>query len=171
MSDGCIGIEIVHPDKDAVVLATGGLAGGGAEDGVDDGAVGVVEDGEGIAGGGRRYVGGLSDLVAGVDDDIGGADVFVEGAFIGEGDGGGGNGGPEGGGGIDHGGGLLVGDDGRERALIDVVVELAAGPVDGLAEDAGIEEGGAGDIFWASGAGGGSESEKGNCERMNCDGE
>ena len=46
MRDGRIGIEVVDPDVDAVVLAGVGLAGGGAEDGVDDGAVGVVDDGE-----------------------------------------------------------------------------------------------------------------------------
>ena len=46
VGDGGVGIEVVHPDPDAVVLATGGLAGGGAEEGVDDRAVGVVDDGE-----------------------------------------------------------------------------------------------------------------------------
>ena len=153
VGDGGVGIEVVDPDEDAVVLATGGLAGGGAEEGVDDGAVGVVDDGEGIVGGRGGDVGGLGDLAAGVDEDVGAADVFVERAFVGEGDAGGGNGGPEGGRGIDHGGGLLVGDGGGERALIDVVVELAAGPVDGLAEDAGVEEGGAGDVFGSAGAG------------------
>ncbi len=46
MGDGGVGIEVVDPDVDAVVLAGVGLAGGGAEDGVDDGAVGIVDDGE-----------------------------------------------------------------------------------------------------------------------------
>ena len=118
----------------------------------------------GIGGGGGRDVGGLGDLAAGVDDDVGAADVFVEGAFVGEGDAGGGDGAPEGGRGVHHGGGLLVGDLGVERTLVDVVVELAAGPVDGLAMDAGVEEGGAGDVFGSAGAGdrGGEESGDGD---------
>ena len=86
----------------------------------------------GIVGGGRRHVGGRGDLARGVDLDVGAADVFVQRAHVGERDAGGGNGAPEGGRGVNHGRGLLVGDGAVERALIDVVVDLAAGPVDGL---------------------------------------
>ena len=44
VGDGRVGVDVVQPDADAVVLATGGLAGAGAEEGVDDRAVGVVDD-------------------------------------------------------------------------------------------------------------------------------
>ena len=46
VGDGGVGVEVVHPDVDAVVLAGVGLAGVRAEDGVDDRAVGVVDDAE-----------------------------------------------------------------------------------------------------------------------------
>ena len=46
VGDGGVGVEVVEPDVDAVVLAGVGLAGRGAEDRVDDRAVGVVDDGE-----------------------------------------------------------------------------------------------------------------------------
>ena len=67
VGDGGVGVEVVHPDVDAVVLASVGLAGAGAEDGVDDGAVGVVDDAERIVGGRGRDVGGRGDLAGGVD--------------------------------------------------------------------------------------------------------
>jgi hypothetical protein len=57
---------------------------------------------------------------------------------------------------------LLIADGAAERALIDVVIHLAAGPVDGLAEGSGIEEADAGYILGSAGEGdAGSESE--NC--------
>ena len=62
VGDGRVGVEVVHPDVDAVVLAGVGLAGGGAEDRVDDRAVGIVDDGERIVGGRGRDVGGRGDL-------------------------------------------------------------------------------------------------------------
>ncbi len=153
VGDGGVRVEVVDPDVDAVVLAGVGLAGGGAEDGVDDGAVGVVDDGERVVGGCGRDVGGRGDLAGGIDLNVGAADVFVERAFVGEGDAGGGNGAPEGGSGVDHGRGLLVRDGARERTLIDVVVDLATSPVDGLAHHGGIEEGGAGDVFGSASVG------------------
>ena len=61
VGDGGVGIDVVEPDHDAVVLAAGGVAGAGAEDGVDDRAVGVEDDAERIGGGRRRDVGGLGD--------------------------------------------------------------------------------------------------------------
>jgi hypothetical protein len=82
VGDGGVGVEIVCDDEDAVELATGWLAGGGAEKGVDNGAVGVVDDGDKISGCGGD-VGGLGDLTAGIDEDAGAIDVFVESAFVG----------------------------------------------------------------------------------------
>ncbi len=96
-----------------------------------------------------------------VDLDVGAADVFIERALVRERDAGGGNGAPERGGCVDHGRGLLVGDGARERALVDVVVHLAAGPVDGLARDGGIEVAGSGDVLGSAGKGAcGSEDEQ-----------
>ena len=160
VGDGGVGVEVVEPEADAVVLAAGGLAGAGAEEGVDDRAVGVVDDAEGIGGSGGGDVGGRGDGAVG-DGDRGAVDIFIERALVGERDGGGGDGGPEGGSGVDHGGGLLVGDGSVERALVYVIVELAAGPVDGLAEVCGVEEADAGDVFGSAGVGGcGAESEE-----------
>jgi hypothetical protein len=106
----------------------------------------------GIAGGRRRHVGGLGDDWPLVDRDVSAVDVFVQRALVGERNAGGGNGAPQGRRRIDHGRGLLVGDDfAVERAPIDVVVDLAAGPVEGLAEDSGIEEADAGDVFRSAG--------------------
>jgi hypothetical protein len=54
---------------------------------------------------------------------------------------------------------LLVADGTAERTLIDVVIQLASGPVNGLAEHGGIEEADAGYVLRSSGMGGGSENE------------
>jgi hypothetical protein len=49
--------------------------------------------------------------------------------------------------------------------LIDVVVDLSGSPMDGLSEDAGVKEGGAGDVFGTAGVeGSGGEGEKGQGE-------
>ena len=85
--------------------------------------------------------------------DVGAADVLVERAGIGEGDAGGGNGAPKRRGRIDHGGGLLVGDLAVQGTLIDVIIDRSAGPVDGLADDGGIEKAGSGHIFGSAGRG------------------
>ncbi len=61
VSDGGVGVEVVDPDVDGIVLAGVGLAGGGAEDGVDHRAVGVVDDGERVVGGRGRDVGRRGD--------------------------------------------------------------------------------------------------------------
>ena len=50
VGDGGVGIDVVEPDHDAVVLATCGVAGAGAEDGIDDRAVGVIDDAERVVG-------------------------------------------------------------------------------------------------------------------------
>ncbi len=108
MGDCGVGIEVVHPHKDAVVLAARGLARGCAEDGVDDRAIRVINDSKGIGDGRGCDVGGLRDLAGGVDEDVCAVDIFVQRALVSEGDAGSGNGGPQGSRGIDHGGGLLV---------------------------------------------------------------
>ncbi len=51
VGDCGVGVEVVCPDVDAVVLAGIRLAGGGAEDGVDHRAVGVINDGKRVVGG------------------------------------------------------------------------------------------------------------------------
>ena len=153
VGDGGVGFQVVHPHVDSIVLAGVRLARAGAVDGIDDRAVIVVEDGQRIVGGRGRHVGGRGDRAGGVDLDVGAADVFVQRSLVREGDAGGGNGAPEGGGGIDHGRGLLVGDGARERTLVDVVVHLAARPVDGLACDGGVEVAGSGHVFGAAGEG------------------
>ena len=160
VGEGGVGIEVVEPDIDCVVLAGVGLAGGGTVDRIDHGAVGVKDDGDGKAGGGRSGVGGCDDLADGVDLHVCAADIFVELALIGEQDGGSGYGTPKCGGGIDHGDGLLIGDGGREWALVDVVVDLAMGPVERLAESGGIEVGCACDVSGTASEGWrGSENE------------
>src|SRR5208283_3487429 len=98
-----IGIDVVDPEVDAVVLATGGRACAGAIEGVDDRTVGVEDDGQRIVGGRGSDVGRLDDdaelagLLVGhgeicaAEEDVGAADVFVEEALVGEGYAGGGD--------------------------------------------------------------------------------
>jgi hypothetical protein len=133
VGDGGVGIDVVHPHKDAVVLAVHGLARVGSEDGVDDRAVGVVDDTHGVGRGGGGYVGRLRDLACRRNGNVGAIHVFVQWSSVCERDAGGGNRGPESGCCIDHGGGLLVGYCAIQRTLIDVVIHVAAGPVNGLA--------------------------------------
>ena len=66
---------------------------------------------------------------------IGAVHVLVQRAHVGERDAGRGHRAPQRGGGVHHGRGLRVGDGARERALVDVVVHLAAGPVHRLARE------------------------------------
>ena len=102
VSDGGVGVEVVHPDVDAVVLAGVRLARGGAEDRVDDRAVGVVDDGQRIIDGRRRDVRGRGNLAGRVHRNIGAVHVFIERAHVGERDPGSGNRAPQGRGSIDH---------------------------------------------------------------------
>lgn len=60
--NGSVGVQVVHPDVDAVVLTGVRLAGSGAENRVDDRAVGIVDDADGIVGGRGGDVGGRRDL-------------------------------------------------------------------------------------------------------------
>ena len=55
--------------------------------------------------------------------------------------------------------------DARQRALIDVVVDLAAGPVDRLAQHGGIEEGGSGDVFGSAGEQRGRREKKAEAQK------
>jgi len=166
VGDGGVGVDVVEPEPDAVVLATCGVACAGAEDGVDHGAVGIVDNADRVVCRGGGDVGGRGDDSVG-GGDVGAVDVFMQRSHVRERDAGGGDGGPERGGRVDHGGDLLVGDGGVERAPIDVVAELAAGPVDGLSEDGGIEEGAAGHVFGAAGEGGtGGEKQKQQGSRL-----
>jgi hypothetical protein len=150
MGDSRIRIDVVKPGPDAVQLATGSLDRAAAEDRVDHRPVSVVDDRQGKACGGGGDVSGRRDLPVDAGD-VGAADIFIESAFIGERHGCGRDCGPERRGGIHHGGGLLVRDSGAQRAPIDVVVDLTAGPVDGLTKISGIEETGSGHVFGATG--------------------
>ena len=152
VGDGGVGIDVVEPDHDTVVLAACGVAGAGTEDGIDDRAVGVKDDAEGVGGGRRRDIGRLGDdHIAG--HDVGAADILVERAGIGERDCGGGHCAPKRGGRVDHCGGLLIGDLTIEGTLIDVIIDRSAGPVDGQADDGGIEKADSGNKFGAAGRG------------------
>lgn len=65
---------------------------------------------------------------------------------------------------------MLVGDGTVQRALVDVVVDPAAGPVDGYAKGGGIEKAASGDVFGSAGAGGGGrEKEERQSQEGNCD--
>ena len=59
VGEGGIGVDVVDPDVDAVVLATVLLGDARAEEGVDDRSVGVKDDAHWIASGGRGHVGRL----------------------------------------------------------------------------------------------------------------
>ena len=147
VGDGGVGVDVVDPKPDAVELATGGIACAGAEERVDHRTVFVEDNPHRILRCCGSNVGGLADLAQLVDllvghrkvcaacHDVGAVHVFVQRAFIGERDAGGGNGAPEGRRRIHHGYGLLVGDGAAERSLVDVIVQLPACPVNGLAED------------------------------------
>ena len=153
VGDGGVGVDVVQPDKDAVVLAAvGWLAPVPKMASMTEPSASKMTP-SGIAGGRGRHVGGRSDLA--VDEfDLrcsapltssfsGPLSVSVTPAV-----------------GtalhkrrrrIHHGHGLLVGDRAVERALVDVVVDLAAGPVHRLAQDSGVEVADSGNIFWPAG--------------------
>ena len=143
MGDGRVGLDVVEPRKDAVVLATGWVAGACSEERVDHRPVGVVDDGERIADCGGCDVRGLrEDLVA--CDHICAVHVFIQLSRIVQNYTRGGYGAPEGGGSVNHRGRLQIADLAVERALVDVVADDAARPVHRLTDNRGIEVGGAG---------------------------
>ena len=93
--------EIVEEGEDAVLLAGGGGACSWAEEGVDDGAVGVVNDGDGLGrvAGLNIYREGEGAATGGY---VGSIHVFAEAAAGGDLHGGSGHGVPNGGSGRDH---------------------------------------------------------------------
>ena len=150
MSDGRIGEDVIDPHPDTVVLATGGVAGAGAEEGVDDRAVGVVDDSQWIGGGRGSDVGRLGDDRI-PSYNVGAAYVFVQGPLVNQPDTGSTDRAPQGRGRVYHRRGLLVGDGAVERPLVHVVVHYAAGPVHRLAHHGGIEVTDPGNIFGSAG--------------------
>ena len=77
VGDGGVGLDVVEPGKDAIVLTAGGITRSGAEEAVNDGAIGVKNNGEWIVGRRWRDVGRRGEYLV-PRDDGGSADVFVQ---------------------------------------------------------------------------------------------
>jgi hypothetical protein len=150
--DSACRVEAVDVFDDAVLAAAKRVAGAGAEESVDDTAVGVVDDGDGdgVVVGELHVVG--EDDAGAVEVGVGTGDVLGERATLGEGEVGGGDV-PGGGSGGDHGVGLRVGDVGGECAGIGEVERRCREEDDGSAGAGGVE-GCSGVPAWAAGVGG-----------------
>ena len=86
-----------------------------------------------------------------VDLNIGPVHVFVQRTRIAQRDARRGNRAPQRGGRIHHRRGLRIGNCARERALVDVVLQPASGPVHRLAHDGGVEVRGSGNVLGPAG--------------------
>ncbi len=155
--------EIIDEGKDAILLAGGGGAGSRAEEGVDDRAVFVIDDGDGFCGIAGLNVGGKREGV--VDRTyVRSVHVFAQASGAGYVDGRSGDCVPHGGGGGHHGVGLGLVDRRAEASEVGVIGGVSVGPYDGFAGHGGVEVTGAGDITGTSGVGGGAGEHRGKCQ-------